>query len=52
MTQRAPQVQLTSVTARTVHVRDAILIGGQLRRIMTVERVHGALACPCTPGSG
>lgn len=38
---RAPEVQLVAVTARTVRTRDAILVGGRLRRVVGVEHVHG-----------
>jgi hypothetical protein len=41
MTRRAPEARLVSVTYRTVRRRDAILIGGQLRRITGVNLVHG-----------
>lgn len=38
---RPPAARLVSVTARTVQARDGILIGGQVRRVHRVERVHG-----------
>jgi hypothetical protein len=35
------EATVITVTARTIRVRDVILIGGQPRRVVTMRAVHG-----------
>lgn len=41
MTRLDPEATIVAVTARTIRVRDVILIGGQPRRVVTMRAVHG-----------
>jgi hypothetical protein len=41
VTRLDPDATIVTVTARTVRVRDVILIGGQPRRIVSMRAVHG-----------
>jgi hypothetical protein len=36
-----PEVRVMSVTARTVQVRDVMLVGGQSRMVTGIRAVHG-----------
>jgi hypothetical protein len=37
----SPDSVIVTVTARTVQIRDCILIGGQPRKVMNIRAVHG-----------